>query len=172
MSHTRTLRVVAIVSIITVLIAGGVAAWLVVSGRIVWVDDPANQQSVVEAPLPGAREVVCGDEMVTRYNKAVTYEQRDGDSERLTPDSAALASIAAEIRALPSYADAPTCQSMLLWIGIEESNYDQTKEAYDRLVLLHERNFFPNNNLSNNEALVVYESTLEFLRNGSEAAGE
>ena len=159
-------------ALVVLLIAAGVIAWLFLSGRIIWASNETDQQNVSQLALPNARAVVCGDEIVSRYNKAVTYEQRNDSSERLTPDSAGLATVAAEIRSLQASADDPSCQSILLWVAIEESNYNQAKDAYDRLVKLHDLNFFPNNNLVNNQPLVVYESALDFLRNGSGASGE
>jgi len=143
-------KITVIIIIVIILAAAGAVAWLFMSGKLAWVDNTTK---------PAVAKVVCGNDIVDKYNDASLLLGRNGES-KLTVDTEGIKEVKTAILAKDGNKEDPTCQAILFWIGYRETDYEATKTAYEAVRKLHDQNIFPNNNIRGNEPLFTYAQVL------------
>ena len=158
-----TKKKIAIVSSVGagVLIIGAIIAWLFVSGRVAFV---VNQDGPVET-LKRPAVQVCGDTVVDEYNTAydtivhniVTEQLADGNISAGGPDYATIIALAGDIKRKNSWAQDPTCQTLVFWAAVFEQDYEAAKSAHQAVRELHDKGFFADNDIRDNTPLNTWE---------------
>ena len=148
-------KIVTITAIAILVAAIGVIAWLFASERLVFANPNAGVGAV--APKP-----VCDTNLVAKYNDAMFFIGREGSDEP-TLDEEGIQAVKKEITSKNNYKTDPTCQTVLFWIAVHESDYEAAKTAYEAVKELHNKNHFADSNIRANAALFTYEATVESL---------
>lgn len=155
----KTIAIVVAASVVVLL--GVVVWWLFNTGRLVYV------ASGTKAP---AGVVVCGTDMVTKYNNATELIKRQG-SDTASIDKDALSSLATDIRNKQAYKDDPTCQTILFWVAFRNEDKDAAEASMKTLEELHEKRQFADSNLRNSDAFANRKTYLNVL-SGSDDQNE
>lgn len=127
----------------------GVIVGLFVAGKLTW-------NNVAHHPVTSA---VCGTNIVNKYNGAMYMIERGGSSEP-SIDEVGVAAVKNEVRAKAGYKDDATCQTLLFWIAMHDSDYPAAKSAYGVVKQLHDGGVFADNNIRGNDALFNYGTVL------------
>jgi hypothetical protein len=106
--------------------------------------------------------VVCGDEIVRRYNEANLYIQREGQ-EQPSVDEEAKKAIANEVKALKGSENDPTCQVIIFWAARDAADKVLATQTYEKIKSLHESGRFADNNLRAATSLTEYDSMVKLL---------
>jgi len=149
-SHAATV-VAIIVSLILVCLIG-VGVWGLATGKLVLATNVLDKSSK-------GYQIVCGDDLVNKFNKAVYVDVTKG-SKVSGIDTSALKSLEAQIKQLKGYKDDPTCQTLIFWSDIDNYNYDGAKAAYQAVKQQHAEGKYPNNDIYNNQAVSTYDIVL------------
>lgn len=149
------------VPVILVVLLGVAVWWLFNSGRLVYV------ASGTKAP---EGLVVCGSDVVTKYNEASLFIKRQG-ADAPSVDKESLKTIASDIRNKKGYEGDPTCQTLLFWSAVRNDDYKAAKEAAGAVKQLHEKRLFADSNIRNNDAVFNYQTSLNMLT-GAETVKE
>ena len=157
-------KIVTITAIAILVAAIGVIAWLFASERLVFANPNAGVGAV--APKP-----VCDTNLVAKYNDAMFFIGREG-SEEPTLDEEGIKNIKKDVISKNNYKIDPTCQTLLFWIAVHESNYDAAKTAYEAVKELHDRHHFADSNIRANAALFTYEGVIEALSPEADTQGD
>ena len=146
-------KIVTITAIAILVAAIGVIAWLFASERLVFANPNAGVGAV--APKP-----VCDTNLVAKYNDAMFFIGREGSD------------VKKDITSKSNYKADPTCQTLLFWIAVHESNYEAAKTAYEAVKELHDRHHFADSNIRANAALFTYEGVIEALSPEADTQGD
>lgn len=104
---------------------------------------------------------VCGDAVVTRYNKAMEVTQKGND---YSIDTNALKSLATEIKAKGNYQNDATCQTILLNAAIQDQNYAAAKATLAAVKKLHDQNNFVDSSINPATSISAYEALVQGLQ--------
>ena len=136
--------------IVAIVIICGLATWLFMSGRLVWSVN-GGQHVVAQA--------VCDSTIVSKYNDAMFVTQRSG-SDVSSIDESGVKAVKTDIKAKAGYEKDATCQALLFFIAINDSDYPSAKSAYQEVKQLHSNGIFPDNNIRGSDALFNYQNLL------------
>ena len=142
---------------LSVLVAAGLV--LVVSGRLVWVDDDAGVASA---------RPVCDSGVVDTYNDAMFMIRREG-AEEPSIDEAGVKQIETSIQEIERYENEATCQTLLFWTALYHGDYESAKSAHAKVKSLHDQGVFADSNIRGNQALFSYEQLLKGISPEAEA---
>lgn len=152
MGKRKTAAIVTCASLLS--IGVGLVVGYFVFGNTTAVDQNGNP--VVTAT------VICDDGIISRYNDATLYKIR-GEDAQPAMDSAALKALASDVKSKDGHEDDPTCQAVVFWNAIDESDYDTASSAYDAIKRLHNQSKFVDNNMRIAVPLFEYESVLDTI---------
>lgn len=142
-------RIIQITVIVLILLAVGVVVALFMTGKLVW-SNTTRQVST---------HVVCGSDVVNKYNDAMYYVIRPG-SDVPTLDTEGIKTINEDIKKKDGYKDDPTCQTLLFWIAIHNNDYTAGNEAYLAVKGMHDKGIYADSNIRGNDALFTWEGVL------------
>lgn len=147
-------------SIGVVLIAIGIIAWLLVSGRVALV---VNQQNDDEVKIvKGSAVLVCGDKVVNAFNEATTgYPTEDPMTSAIRVD--VLTEVADDVKKKANYEQDPTCQTIIFWSAIHGKKYEEAKEAKKVVDALYADGHFANSKLRVTAPLQDWQSLIDNL---------
>lgn len=130
------------------LIVVGVTAWLFASGHLVWSNGKTNETASA-----------CGSDIVNKYNDAMYMIGRGGSSEP-SIDEAGVKDVQSEVKHKAGYEKDATCQTLLFWIAIHNSDYSAAKTAATAVKELHDKGQFADNNIRGNDPILTYDTVL------------
>lgn len=136
--------------LLTILIA--LLGYLSLTGKLIF---QASDQATL-------RNIVCDEEMVIKYNEAALNKQRNG-SDEYSIDKQALNNLVSDIKSKSSYKNDPTCQTIVMLVAIQDSDYNAANEAYDAVRRLHHQKLFANSNLATSGPLANYQLLIDEL---------
>ena len=146
-------KIIVIVSIVLILAATGVAAWLFVSEKIAF---------VAQANKPVTPKVICNTEIVNTFNDAMFYTRRAGAS-TVSVDDEGIKNLNTNIKSSAGYETDPTCQTILYLTAIYKEDYEAAKVAYLAVKELHDKRVFADSNIRGNQPLFMYEDSMYAL---------
>lgn len=152
--HRSRTGIVAVVAI--GMLGLGVAVWFIVSGMVTIVWSGTGQKQVTST------YVVCDESVVASYNKAALYELRPG-SELPTLDTEALKGIVADVESRSGHENDPTCQNIIFWQAVNNSDYAAAQRSLTAIKELHGKRLYPDNNVMNIQGISGYDEALEAI---------
>jgi len=156
-----TKKTITIVGIIILLALAGALAWLFISGRLVY---------VAPGSTAATGTIVCGSDVVDKYNDASNPLKRTADATLPSVDEPALKDLQNEIKGKKDYAGDATCQNLLFWIAYNLGDYDGAKTANAAVKALYAKGNFPSPNIRSAAPLFSYDTYVVSL-SGSDVKG-
>ncbi|MGV9002054.1 MAG: hypothetical protein ACOH18_03840 [Candidatus Saccharimonadaceae bacterium] len=158
---SKKIALVSTAIVIVVALVGVGVWWLFNTGRLVYVA-PGSKVAI--------STVVCGTDVVDKYNAAAYLLKRDPNSNEPTIDQPALNTLATDIKAKKGYEADATCQNILFWVAYNASDHDSAQTAYTALKDLHSKGKFADSNIRSAAPLYAYETYVTSL-SGTDGQG-
>jgi len=111
---------------------------------------------------------VCDAGIVSRYNEAMYFQFRDGETESI--DEVGISNLEKEIRAKNNSDKDPTCQTILFFAAVYFKDAEKAQAALDIINNLHSQDVFANSNLRNSQSLFTFQNKVDDLN--SDIKGE
>lgn len=106
--------------------------------------------------------IVCGDDIVSSYNTASKLQARGANND-ISSDADGLNKLDGQIRSLSGFDQDPTCQTMLFWNAIMDSDSGKATIALTAIKNLHGTHHYADSNLENTTSISVMKDSLNAM---------
>lgn len=144
----RKIMVIVLAAVALLVIAAGI---LIYAGRLAVIIKEPHQKALLSVP-------VCGDDIVEKYNDASLSEPKI--SGEYAMDKEALSNLVTEIQDKAYYQQDPTCQTILYWVALFDSDTNGIKNAYNEVRNLYNKGLYANSNIRTTQSLSTMEQTV------------